>query len=514
MMLRKFLLLAFCFPISNTYSQAVAQLDINNIRADVYSTGTLFKGTFEVPRGSLKHTFYLASFWMGGLDSTGQLHIAAQTYGDAGNDIFYGPIATNYSDPSYISNSRVSKVGSYDINNHIAFSQTPGYVMPSSIQNWPGNGNTSNGEPAILAPYQDVNNNGIYDPVNGDYPIIKGDEAAYFICNDARLNHTETGGASMGLEFHGMLYGFASGDPKLAETEFLSLEIFNRSNLSYDSVYFGLFIDVDLGGYLDDYIGYDSLNHLAYTYNSSSYDQVYGNIAPAQGCLSLNTTPAKFISFNGGSSNQGYPTSPLEYYRYLKGEWRDGSSMTYGGNGSGGTTLTDYLYTGRPENSTGWSELGLNNMPGERSGLLTFGPFHFSSHDKVCYDFAFPFAQGVGNQLNSLAEVRTRSADLQTSYDTCACTCSFNLSVPLISNSGTFSMFPNPSNGKFKITTSALQFRNQDKLQIFSSMGKLILEKDNLSENSIIDLSSFPDGVYFAKMIIADKIFSQVMIKQ
>ena len=103
----KLLLPALCFILSESFGQAVAQLDINNINANVYSNGTLFDGTFEVPAGSGKNSIYLSSFRIGGLDSTGQLHLAAQVYGQAGSDLFYGPIATNYAAPSYVQHNSV-----------------------------------------------------------------------------------------------------------------------------------------------------------------------------------------------------------------------------------------------------------------------------------------------------------------------------------------------------------------------------------------------------------------------
>ena len=225
----KLKLLSFLIVItaSKVLGQASGQLNINNINANVYSNGTLFDGAFEVPAGSFKNSIYLSSFWIGGKDSTGQLHIASQVYGQAGNDLFYGPIATNYSDPSYLLHDAVYKINRTTINDHILNYQNSGYIVPNELSRWPGNGNVANGEAASLAPYADINLNGTYDPANGDYPLIRGDQAIYFIFNDAKSVHTETGGASLGLEFHAMLYGYNSPDPALNESVFLNLEIYS-----------------------------------------------------------------------------------------------------------------------------------------------------------------------------------------------------------------------------------------------------------------------------------------------
>ena len=185
----KLKLLSFLIVItaSKVLGQASGQLNINNINANVYSNGTLFDGAFEVPAGSFKNSIYLSSFWIGGKDSTGQLHIASQVYGQAGNDLFYGPIATNYSDPSYLLHDAVYKINRTTINDHILNYQNSGYIVPNELSRWPGNGNVANGEAASLAPYADINLNGTYDPANGDYPLIRGDQAIYFMAIIRRI---------------------------------------------------------------------------------------------------------------------------------------------------------------------------------------------------------------------------------------------------------------------------------------------------------------------------------------
>ncbi|MBK6400091.1 MAG: T9SS type A sorting domain-containing protein [Bacteroidetes bacterium] len=511
----KLKLLSFLIVItaSKVLGQASGQLNINNINANVYSNGTLFDGAFEVPAGSFKNSIYLSSFWIGGKDSTGQLHIASQVYGQAGNDLFYGPIATNYSDPSYLLHDAVYKINRTTINDHILNYQNSGYIVPNELSRWPGNGNVANGEAASLAPYADINLNGTYDPANGDYPLIRGDQAIYFIFNDAKSVHTETGGASLGLEFHAMLYGYNSPDPALNESVFLNLEIYNRSDLNYDSTYFGLFVDMDLGGSQDDLVGYDSLKKIFYTYNASSFDLVYGSIVPAQGCLSLNNIPSRFITYNNDNTNQGNPVSANDYYNYLKGKWLDESPLTFGGNGIGGNSVTNYMYTGFPEWGFGWTEIDVLNTPGDRRGLMTFGPFSFESQEQRCYDFAFPFAFGNGSPENAIQNVRTRSATLQNIYDSCSCTCSFHTSVIPVSSASTLKFYPNPSNGKFQIDTEKLNLLKSDVISVYSSIGNLIIKSNTIDSHHVVDLSEYPDGIYFAKITSMNKIYSAILIK-
>ncbi|MBK9456642.1 MAG: hypothetical protein IPO24_14170 [Bacteroidetes bacterium] len=99
----------------------------------------------------------------------------------------------------------------------------------------------------------------IYDPENGDYPIIRGDKAAYFIFNDDADIHTETDGAKLKLELHGMAYAFdAPEDSALNNTLFINYSIINRSLIDYTQFQVGVFTDFNVGAFDDDYVGCDT----------------------------------------------------------------------------------------------------------------------------------------------------------------------------------------------------------------------------------------------------------------
>lgn len=83
---------------------ASAVLDTGNITATINSNGLLFSKVsinaagnttnllpgFEVPKGSNTHATFAADLWIGGLDDLGQLHVAASTYRQLGDDFFRG----------------------------------------------------------------------------------------------------------------------------------------------------------------------------------------------------------------------------------------------------------------------------------------------------------------------------------------------------------------------------------------------------------------------------------------
>ena len=80
-----------CLPATDQ-----ANLDINNVRCSILNGGDLWwipettVPVYEVPNGSGKNALYAGALWMGGIDTLGQLHVAAQTYRQAGNDYWPG----------------------------------------------------------------------------------------------------------------------------------------------------------------------------------------------------------------------------------------------------------------------------------------------------------------------------------------------------------------------------------------------------------------------------------------
>src|SRR6185295_11252461 len=86
--------LAQCYP---TASQEF--LDANNVRALVLNGGDLWWShdhddttMYYVPKDSGISELGVGALWFGGIDAGGNLHVAAQTYRQTGNDFFPGPL--------------------------------------------------------------------------------------------------------------------------------------------------------------------------------------------------------------------------------------------------------------------------------------------------------------------------------------------------------------------------------------------------------------------------------------
>ena len=270
---KRFLLLVMCATGLASVAQQppISHVETNNVRATILGNGTCFVPqrewqdghksclTWEVPQGSGKETLYQHALWFGGLDATDSLHLAAFRYGQIGEEYWSGPLKTADASIDLMTALKYHHVWNLtraEIEQFIAHHGDAGYEIPEDILTWPAHGEEGYAE--NMAPFVDVNGDGHYNPANGDYPDIKGDQCLFFIFNDNWAAHTETGGTPLGLEVQAMVYAFDTPDDEaLNNTVFFNYKCFNRSSFDYHEVYLGLWNDWDIGYAYDDYVGCD-----------------------------------------------------------------------------------------------------------------------------------------------------------------------------------------------------------------------------------------------------------------
>jgi hypothetical protein len=573
-----------------------ARIDANTILSDQINSGP----SYEVPSGSGIHSIYAASLWLAGKDPSGIIKTNVNTYYNASQPI-QGPIMT----PSFYSSTgatwnKVWKIQCQEVQTFVAWYQAgiddalngtttqatnfPGYTIPTVILNWPAHGDISLGQDWHLAPFFDRDGDNFYDPNQGDYPLVKGDETIYFIYNDERpfYDGTDTH-TPMKTEVHGMAYAFASSDVALNNTVFLNYKIYNRSNINYDSCYVGFWADFDLGNSTDDFIASDVERSSFYIYNGDSFDEDangflgYGANLPAQSitflkgakqnndgldnpftlvvqdALDSNGTPYEclgagygdgtvdneylglqnFISYSIGAgqfSGDGSPITEADYYNYLKGNWRDGTQMVYGGNGNiggGGTIPTNHLYPGSsdplfwstqgiPASPSNWSGGG---VPGDKTGVGSSGPFTLLAGSSIEIDLALIFGQdltGAGPQAG--VAVMQERIDSICSYFKNGITTDCNAGGVITGitthsqKENTLTAYPNPFNNELTINYE-LQ-NNSAQLEIYNLIGEQIKTQTLTEKSTIIDLSLQPSGIYFVAITDGTNRVSRKIIKQ
>lgn len=321
-------------------SSTFAWLNINNARVRVNAGGDMWwdlpGGTgakYYIPANSSATSLYAGSLWIAGLDVNNQLKCAAVRFrqgpdGKGGNDFWTGPLtidgtaaidAATCMEYDKMYNITRAEVDDFLANCDESGRPLPGYEIPANIINWPAHGDPSRGMSYYLAPFYDNDNDGTYDPTQGDYPyydidnvlchtkvptmdesiegsvhgsilvdqIIKGDQTIWWVFNDKGNSHTETGGSAIGMEIRAQAFAFATND-EINNMTFYSYEIINRSTYTLTNTYFSPWTDVDLGYSKDDYVGCDVSRGLGYGYNGVNIDgngetEAYGANPPAVG---------------------------------------------------------------------------------------------------------------------------------------------------------------------------------------------------------------------------------------
>ncbi|MEZ5146292.1 MAG: hypothetical protein R2759_04185 [Bacteroidales bacterium] len=360
-------------------------LDINNINARFNCFGNHFedyiKGdeTFYVPANTNKRSCGSNALWFAGLDENGTVHASAEMERINGKEFSHGPVSNQYDSLFDVRWYHAWKLNRSDIEFHQANWWKPGYVPLDDILTWPGNGDTDNGQLDQIAPFFDLNENGIYEPMLGDAPHIKGDQAVYFVYNDVREEQHFTQGENVGVEVHGMAYGYdMPEDSALWNTIFVHYDIINRFNINYHDFSVGNTTYIDLGFDLDNYIESDVQNSMYFAFNGSEIDgdtfspEYYGYHPPAQGVILLGGpyldddgadnprfdnlgNPLCDYSFNGlnfgdgiidneryGMTNflmsrdlpwYGNTYTDIECYHALNSIWKDHTHLLFGKNG-------------------------------------------------------------------------------------------------------------------------------------------------------------------------------------
>ena len=411
---------------------------------------------YFIPANGSATSLYAGALWIAGVDINNQLKCAAVRFRQVGNDFWTGPLTLDgasidevtcaaWDQIFKITRAEVDEFLSYCVpgeNNgyptdnakYCTFDQDKatanGYTIPKIIKDWPAHpyeiGGNTTGISKYMAPFYDNDQDGTYEPMQGDFPyydienelchtkiptieeeklgtihgsiladqVLKGDQTLWWVFNDKGNSHTETQGASIGLEIRAQAFAFATND-EINNMSFCSYEIINRSTYELTGTYFCPWTDVDLGFATDDYVGCDVARGLGYGYNGTAKDgngqpEAYGDQPPAVGIdffqgpymdpdgkdnpkyiyettYNINTTTGdtmgvhidstqvcdvsingvnfgngivdderfgmrRFLYHNNDGTVTGDPSKASDYYLMLQGIWKDGNKMMYGGN--------------------------------------------------------------------------------------------------------------------------------------------------------------------------------------
>ena len=316
-----------------------------------------------------------------------------------------------------------------------------------------------------------------------------GDQTIYWIFNDKGNIHTESGGEPIGMEIRAQAFAFNTTD-EINNMTFYNYVLINQGTQTLEETYFGKWTDADLGTSIDDYVGCDVSRGMGYCYNGDGFDEVstssngYGddlcaigvdffegpyqdsddldnplteNILDAQDSLGI---PYKGIGIGYGDevidnerfgmrrfvyyNNSGNPLNgepgnngqtPGDFYNYMRGLWKNGQKMTFGGDGlteASGTDPNipaDYMFPGdtdplgwgtNGQEASLWTEQTAGNPPADRRFIQAAGPFTLEPGDYNNITVGVVWAEATSSDPFS-AVVALQEADdkAQALFDNC-----------------------------------------------------------------------------------------------
>lgn len=561
--------------LSGFWSKNIKTLSINKVGATVKSFGSMFWDgnslpRYEVPIDSGTNSIFASGIWVGGYDPEDNLHLSAVTFNESNDsdaplyDFSPGILSNNEGNAGVgdtsISNKydRIWKIDRLDIEQFNYELNLKSFIIPEDFNEWPGN---SSGSGNTLAPFVDNNNDGIYDINDGDYPQILGDQMLWWTINDNTHPNQETGGEPLGIELHNSFFGFKFDNPSSPAEDlinyqtYLKVKIVNRSMVTYDSVFIGIWVDSDIGYPFDDYVGCDVQRNSFYFYNADPYDETfldyigYGNNPPVQTVTILNGPDedpdgidndsdgivdnermkmSRFIYYNNSSQGSNPattdPTEAQDYYNYMTGYWKDGTPLCYGGNGhhyGGGdiNTPCKYMFPGNtdPDGAgtngipqEAWDEVTEENTPNDRRGLCSIGPFTMEAGEINEIDILFAYIPNDGTKsgnfnyqpsLDSLITWYNENRIPSNYEDVNQLSISDN-DIPV------FSIHPNPAKDKFQIQSECII----DTIEVFDINGKKVKSISVNNYSSEIPVSNWNEGIYILRISSDNKTYTEKLI--
>jgi len=405
------------------------------------------------------------------------------------------------------------------------------------------------------APYTDVNNNGIYEPLI-DTPGVKNAAQTIFACltdiNPGSHNVGEGFGGGvtsplMGIELHVTKWAYTY--QSMSDVMFTKFEIVNKGGNIWSRTRFAFVSDPDVGSPDDDHAGCDTVRNMGYAYNGNNNDPIYGTAPPAVGFdvlkgpvnkrVSPNVTYnmssfIRFINCNANPPNECEPNGePYPAYYMMQGFKKDSAAWL---DRTQPTTWGSYkrskkIFYGDPETNAGWTASKgyvvnyMNDSVGYQSPeiirdmrfVLGMGADNYTmlNGDTAVIWLAQIAARGTNN-LNSVTKLKQLSDVVQTFFDN-----NFTIGVNRISSEvpADFSLgqnYPNPFNPVTKIRY-AIARAGDVKLIVYDALGRKVSELVNekqspgtyevLFDALSVKSGTLASGVYFYRLTAGD--FSQ-----
>jgi len=453
----------------------------NAVKALIQSNGILFndgqQGQFiPIQPGLAEKTLLKGSgLWFAGIDPSGNLR-GIVTANDQ-TDCIPGLLTEDGGvyDPAL---NNVWQVTCADINQHLADLSDNGVLdNPNpNILRFPARGNPyfkefNNGidMPFTNQPvggFFDRDDDGLYNPDNGDYPSIEvrgcslnryPDEQNWLVYNSFTAHPSGFGLIALEVQAQILAYKSNNSSP-LNNALIVRYKIINRTDTDINSCYLGLFADFDIGNPGDDFMGSIPNKNIMYAYNGDLNDEGgFGQNIPVMAVdmlrgpldtLGYEVQLRHIMALENADNLQA-----SEYYNLLSGRFADGSPAPNNG----------VMYAGNPSDPNGNSEQALGNAPGQRVGLASYGPFTLqsSSVNELIVAYYYVYEPGK-TPVEMVQQLFSNGNAIQGLYDNCFMdadpTCDAMVSTQSYLSDNSLRVYPNPTTTNVVVKSEGQSF--------------------------------------------------------
>ena len=528
-----------------------ANIDINYVDAPMRANGGLFNyddnlmryGTdmLKVPKFDYLKTVYSAGLWQTG-EIVNTVAAAIQTYAEE-NNYEPGPInlQTEQRDTNLI--NKYNKVWKVDRAEILAFNENfkngnvanGSYTIPESIMQWPAMGDIAKGEPRYIAPFIDENNDGVYNPMQGDYPKIKGDQALFLVMNDLKPRNNPDEKPLL-TEVRLIAYAYTCNrllpsqlQDVMNYTVFYEYTIINRNPNPISDYRFGFWTDFELGNNSDDYVGCNPKEHYAFAYNGKDFDEGpdgYGENPPAIATILVDSLKVKSTQASSGMTNcmmylndfslNGNPSTAFHFSSYMHSKWKDTSPLWYQ-NRINDTALHIYPFNDDLKGRGHWSMDSVSFIPNDKRMIMASGGHTLSSFDTATATIALVYARAKsGGRMASLYKLRQGVRAIQQMYNVDSFPSCYELMIGLSKNNTTFKpqlwVYPNPASTYLYLNLNQHSGK-EAQVACYDILGKHQFSL-LISIGKMIDISQLQAGVYLLRVSEGDVFYTSKFVKE
>jgi len=367
-------------------------------------------------------------------------------------------------------------------------------------------------------------------PINeAGNPILYGTQSLWNVYNladpNSPLRHYSYSDGICPIEVHQLTYATDNKNPNypLSNSVFFEYTIINKGINTYDSVFVGIWTDLDFFDAFRNFPAVDTINNLGYCYSGvdSSLDRksfpaavgnvlLYGPSVPCpndsayfKGSRKVNSKNLGLYSFRGLSSGDNkllsQPGAAEDLWNFALGNDSKGKPLIDYTTGKS----TRYSFSGNPATDEGWI-YPYYHIDGEGGFIMFSGPFNLAPNDTQWCMFSLIAAIG-DDRFDSIKKLRTDAHNLRS--------LPYNQLVgnTIIENKIEFPEFydlsqnyPNPFNSKTKINFE-IPVNGVVLIKLYDVLGNevetIVNREFNKGKYQLeVDGKRLASGIYFYRM--------------